>query len=282
MAIHLLSTILFIPQTMDKHIKREALIQKLLSYQNVNGLLTLVCVPAGYGKTTLILEFLEAVDRVCGWISLDEGDNDVIIFLSYFIESMKKAEITIGNEIEYLALDTSFNSVHIILTEIINCITASKEKIILVLDDYHLIKSQKVDEIVKFLIENQPSNLHMIIITRQDPQFPLSRLRVKGRLAEIRMGELCFSENESQDFFHKSMDIEISNNSIEKVTSHTEGWIAGTQLAGHMFKGLNAEQVENVINKFNCTHSYIWSTVLLRHWILPLCYKLRMASEGRK
>lgn len=257
MAISLISTKLFIPQITNKHIRRDVLIQKLLSYQHVNGLLTLVCAPAGYGKTTLILEFLEAVDKTCGWISLDEGDNDASVFLAYFIESIKKAGITIGNDIEYLAIDASFNSFHLILTEIVNCITAFMKDIILVLDDYHLIKSQKIDEIIKFLLENQPANLHMIIITRQDPQFPLSRLRVKGRLVEIRMGELCFSNNESIDFFHKSMSVEISNKSIEKVKLYTEGWIAGMQLAGLMIMGLSNEEVEDVVNKFDGTHSYI-------------------------
>lgn len=257
MSVPILSTKLFVPQITKRHIKREELLNKLIKSYNMDRQLTLVCAPAGYGKTTLVLELLSAVDSPCAWISLDGEDDDSNRFLSYFVASLKKAGIAIGNDVLYLVSDFNFNTVNIVLTGIINNITEFSDKVVLVLDDYHLIKSQEVNNIVKYILENQPLNLHMIITSREDPQFPLSRLRVNDRITEMRMGELCFSDNECDEFYLKAMDIIISRQSVEKITKLTEGWIAGMQLAGLLFKGLQEKQVEEVIDKFNGTHSYI-------------------------
>ena len=112
----ILSTKLFIPQITQKHIKREDLLRKLVRSYNLNSQLTLICAPAGYGKTTTVLELLSAVNSSSAWISLDEGDNDVSRFFSYIIAALKKAGIAIGDEIQYLASDVTFNSVNTILT----------------------------------------------------------------------------------------------------------------------------------------------------------------------
>jgi LuxR family maltose regulon positive regulatory protein len=257
MAIPILSTKLYIPEITDKHVKREELFKKLQRSCDMSRHLTLVCAPAGYGKTTLVLEFLSSVKVPCAWISLDEGDNDINRFLTYLVMAIKKAGVEIGDEVLYLVSDFNFNSVNSILTQIINSISEFKEKVILILDDFHLIKSNEVNNLIKFLLENQPGNLQMIITSREDPQFPLSRLRVHDRITEIRMGELCFSSSESNEFYNNIMDVKVSSEAIDKIISLTEGWIAGMQLAGLLFKGLKEEQVEEFIDRFNGTHSYI-------------------------
>jgi LuxR family maltose regulon positive regulatory protein len=129
----------------------------------------------------------------------------------------------------------------------------------------------------------------MVIITREDPQFPLSRLRANGRITEIRMVDLSFSENESDEFYLKAMGIRISSRSTEKITRLTEGWVAGMQLAGLLFKGLGEEQIEEAINKFNGNHSYIIDYLVeevlnrqkqeIRDFLRKTCILERMNAE---
>ena len=251
----ILATKLFMPQVTDNHVKRHELLKK--KSQSMNHQLTLVCAPAGYGKTTFVLEMVANANCACAWISLDEGDNDLSRFFAYLIAALRKASLAVGSEAEYLMSDTSFNSVNVILTTIINRITAAGEKLILVLDDYHYIRSSQVNDAVKYLSENQPPNLHIVIITREDPQFPLARLRVQQRLTEVRMGDLSFSHDESAMLIQKTIDAKITSQAIQRVTERTEGWAAGIQIAGLMFKGLTEEQVDEVINRLSGSNSYI-------------------------
>lgn len=198
MALPLLTTKLFIPQISEKHILRDALTKKLVMGVHNNDQLTLVCAPAGYGKTTLVLEFLHSANCASAWLSLDEGDNDPGRFLAYLIAALKNLGVSIGNDIDSLVSDSGFHTTETVLTMLINCMNPCSDKKILVLDDYHLIRSQKINDMLRFILEYQPPHLHMVIISREDPQIPLARLRMKGRLTEIRMGDLLFTEEETK------------------------------------------------------------------------------------
>lgn len=253
----LLFTKLFIPQISDNHILRKAQLKKLRAGLERNNQLSLVCAPAGYGKITLVLEFLQAVDENTAWVSLDDGDNDPQRFLLYLTAALKNSGMEIGKDVETLITDIGFSKSDTVLTMLINSIANLKDKVILVLDDYHLIRSPKINEIIKFLLDHQPINLHLVILSREDPKLPLASLRMRDKLTEIRLGELLFSYEEASEFFHSAIGRKISNQDVEKVTMRTEGWIAGLQLAALLLKNYSEAQMEDFFHKFDGTNSYI-------------------------
>lgn len=257
MSTSILSTKLFIPEIRNNYVIRRSLIDKLVSGINRNNKLTLVSAPAGYGKTTLVVEFLNSINLVSTWISLDDGDNDLTRFYSYLISALKKAGVSIGSDTEKVALDYNLSSTNAAITMIINDISSLSEKIILVLDDFHFIDNPQVIGVVKYLLEHQPSNFHLVIITREDPHLPLPRLRVQGKVTEIRMEDLCFAREETADFLTRVMGLKLSDEAIDKITFRTEGWIAGLQLAGLSLNGSEEQEIGEFIRAFNDTHRYI-------------------------
>jgi LuxR family maltose regulon positive regulatory protein len=253
----ILSTKLFIPEIRDNCIQRNALVHRLVNGINAGNKLTLVTAPAGYGKTTLVLELLKVVDFVKGWISLNESDNDVIQFFSYLIAALKNAGVAISSSTEEVATDFNLASTNAPLAMIINDIAAQKKKIILALDDYHYIQSTLVSDSVNFLIEHQPPNLHLVIITREDPALPLPRLRAQGKISEIRMDDLSFSVQETADFFSNVMMLKLSGEAINAIAARTEGWVAGLQLVGLSLNGCEEQGVGEFLKEFHDTHRYI-------------------------
>lgn len=257
MPASILSTKLFIPGIRDNYIARNTLVGRLINGINMSNKLTLVSAPAGYGKTTLVLELLKSVDSSCAWISLDENDNDAAQFFSYMIAALNNAGANIGSGTEEVARDFNLSSTNTPMTMIINDISASQGKFILVWDDFHCINSSQVNDSVAFLVEHQPPNLHLVIITREDPCFPLSRIRAQGKISEIRMEDLCFSREETADFFSRVMGLDLSDEAIAAISSRTEGWAAGLQLAGLSLNGCGEQDAQEFIQVLNETHRYI-------------------------
>jgi LuxR family transcriptional regulator, maltose regulon positive regulatory protein len=253
----ILSTKLFVPEIRSNFVIRKSLVDKLIHGININNKLTLVSAPAGYGKTTLVLELLNSIHLANAWISLDDSDNDFIQFLSYLIAALKKAGVTIEGNTEEAACDISMSLTNLPITMIINDISSLKEKAILILDDFHFIHNPQVIEAVKYLLEHQPPDFHLVIITREDPQLPLSRLRVHEKLTEIRMEDLCFSRDEAEDFLLRVMGLKLSDKVVEAIVSRTEGWIAGLQLAGLSLNGYDEKDIEEFIRIFSDNHRYI-------------------------
>ncbi len=253
----LLTTKLFIPQLSEKHITRKNLLKKLIAgYQN-NNQLTLICAPAGYGKTTLALEFINSLPMRSAWLSLDDGDNDLHRFLLYFCEAIRNAGVNIADDVTAMISDAGIQNMEHIITLVINCVTEYQEKVTLTFDDFHIIHALKVKEIFKFIIDHQPPNLHLILISREDPQLPLARLRMKNKLTEIRIGELLFTNDEATEFFHLMNGISINDQSVEKVNQRTEGWVAGIVLAALLLNGYEEDQMEDFLHKFDGTNHYI-------------------------
>lgn len=253
----LLSTKLFIPEIRKNYVQRIHLLKKLIKGINSGSKLTLVSAPAGYGKTTLALEFLQSVNIANAWISLDEGDNDIVQFLSYLITALKKIMGATGSGMEDAALDFRLASSNVPMTMMINEISLQSRKVILVLDDFHYIHSDPVIDAVKFLLDHQPPNLHIVITTREDPPLPLPRIRAQGRITEIRMEDLCFNRDESAEFLSRVMNLKLSNEAVDAIAERTEGWIAGLQLAGLSLKGCDEYDVDEFLRIFLGTHSYI-------------------------
>ncbi|MBI9046269.1 MAG: hypothetical protein JEZ06_17375 [Anaerolineaceae bacterium] len=242
----LISTKYFIPPIRPELVPRQRLIEQL--NEGLHRKLTLISAPAGFGKTTLVADWLQSqVDDapspfMVGWLSLDEADNDVVRFLTYLISALNRLqglETAIGLGALQMAQSPQPPSPEMILTAVINEIAQVTEKIVLVLDDYHLIDMQQVHESLNFLIENLPPQLHLIIATREDPLLPLSRLRARGQLTELRATDLRFSNSEAAEFLNQMMGLNLSTDDIAALETRTEGWIAGLQLAALSMQGLD-------------------------------------------
>ena len=229
MTTPILTTKLYIPQPRPQLVARAPLLAQL--DEGLAGKLTLVSAPAGFGKTMLVAAWVARLDRPVAWLSLDDGDSDLNRFLAYLVAALQKLAPDVGN-----GLLAAFNSpqpppLELILTRLINELSALPEPGLLVLDDYHSLDSVAVDQALAFLVEHLPPQLHLLITTREDPPLPLARLRARGQLNELRLADLRFSLLETTDFLNQLMGLQLSNTQIEALASRTEGWIAGLQLA---------------------------------------------------
>ncbi|MEJ2513507.1 MAG: hypothetical protein P8Y72_18150, partial [Anaerolineales bacterium] len=204
---------------------------------------------AGFGKTTLVSHWVENLRNnseidtqpiKVAWLSLDEGDNDSVRFLTYFISAMKQIEGIVddfGQGVLSMLQASQPPSANTILVSLINDLAAISEKIIFILDDYHLIEAEPVNQALVFLLENLPPQLHLVIATRQDPPLSLGRLRARNQVTEIRAADLRFSESEAADFLNQVMGLNLSSGDIAELETRTEGWIAGLQLAAISMRG---------------------------------------------
>ncbi len=193
MSAPILATKLYIPPPRPKLIPRLHLINQL--NDGLSRKLTLISAPAGFGKTTLVSEWVASYERPVAWLSLDEQDNDLTRFLTYLIAALQtiSAEIGIGIFKALHASQPQPPAAESILTSLLNEITTFQENFILVLDDYHVIDAQPIDNALTFLLEHQPPQMHLVITTREDPQLPLARLRVRNQLTELRAADLRFT-----------------------------------------------------------------------------------------
>ncbi|HEX5807327.1 MAG TPA: LuxR C-terminal-related transcriptional regulator, partial [Anaerolineales bacterium] len=192
---------------------------------------TLLSAPAGFGKTTLLSEWIAVCDRPVAWLSLDEGDSDPVRFLMYLVAALQTISPEVGKGLESAFQSPQPPPMGVILTALLNDITAMGEKFILVLDDYHVVDSKPVDRALTFLLEHQPPHMHLVIATREDPDLPLARVRAQGRLNELRAAALRFTPMEATEFLDRVMGLTLSAADIAALETRTEGWIAGLQLA---------------------------------------------------
>lgn len=215
MLTQLLATKLYIPSSRTSLVGRIRLIQKLEEGCRLGYPLTLVSAPAGFGKTTLVAQWLQNSGRPFAWLSLDKEDNEVPRFWSYFIAALQTMDGTLGKgTLSLLSSSSSFNTINAptisskewvkgMLTGLINEIASTDRELILALDDYQYIDAQVIHESLTFLIENCPSNLHLVLLTRQDPLIPLARLRIHNQLTEIRGQQLRFTREDISQFLMK-------------------------------------------------------------------------------
>ena len=244
MSFPILVTKLFIPATRPELVTRPRLIKRL--DDGINRKLTLISAPAGFGKSTLVTEWLttkgdNALSPFCvAWVSLDENDNDPVRFLTYLVESLHRLKGTdnaIGTGALVMLRSPQPPPSETVLTSLINEIAGLECKIFLVLDDYHLIETSAVHDALTFLLENLPSQLHLVITTREDPLLPLPRWRTRNQLTEIRAADLRFTAIEAAEFLNQVMGLSLSMEDIAALETRTEGWIAGLQLAALTLQG---------------------------------------------
>lgn len=267
MSTPLLATKLYCPPPRANLVPRPRLLERLdAGLYQANGFtrkLTLVSAPAGYGKTTLIAEWLNkrnrggrikdeiqsfasAQDRPSSlilhpprvaWLTLDEGDNDPARYLAYFVAALRGVDESIGDTALSTLQSPQPPSSEIVLTTLINDIAAVAAPIILALDDYHVIHTLPIHRQLTFLLDHLPPQIHLVILTREDPLLPIARLRARGQVLEIRQDDLRFTADETVDFLERVMGLSLSSDEIAALERRTEGWIAGLQLAALSMQG---------------------------------------------
>jgi LuxR family maltose regulon positive regulatory protein len=249
----LLTTKLYVPRARAELVSRPRLIERL--NKGVTRKLTLVSAPAGFGKTTLVTEWLSGLDRLHTWLSLDEDDNDPARFFTYLLAALRKIGPNIGQAAQAMLQAPQPPPPESFFTSLINDIAATPQPFVLVLDDYHLIQRMPIHQQLSFLLEHQPPQMHLVIITREDPPLPLFRWRARGQTVEIRQADLKFTEEEAADFLRRVMRLELSSADVAALHRRTEGWIAGLQLAALSMRG--RDDVHQLVQSFAGSHRYI-------------------------
>ena len=198
--------------------------------------LTLVSAPAGYGKSTLVAEWVRQVKRPVAWLSLEEGEDDPLRFFSYFITSLRQIDARLGVELNAVLAAGQLPPTEVLVATLVNDLLKVKSAFICVLDDFQFIQDKMILEVLNSLITQRLDTLHLVLVTREDPALPLARLRAKNQLTEIRAADLRFDEAEIECFLCGGMGLALSEQDILHLAQRTEGWAAGLQLAAIAMK----------------------------------------------
>jgi len=250
----ILQTKLYIPPIRPELVSRPRLIERLNAGLPAGRKLTLVSAPAGFGKTTLVSEWVAGCERLepkvrAAWLSLDKGDNDPTRFLAYLVAALRTIAPSIGEGVLNALQSPQPPPTESILTALLNEITAIPDNFVLALDDYHVIDAKPVDAstnvdvstnvdlALTFLLEHLPPQMHLVITTREDPNIPLARYRARGQLTELRVADLRFTPSEAAGFLNQVMGLNLSAEDVAMLETRTEGWIAGLQLAALSMQG---------------------------------------------
>jgi LuxR family maltose regulon positive regulatory protein len=225
--------------------------------EGLPGKLTLICAPAGFGKTTLASSWLAHAGLPAAWLSLDEDDNDFTRFWTYFIAALQTIRPETGTDMLTLLRALPQPPSHTILTLLINDLTAISDKFILVLDGYHAIENKTIDQALDFFIDHIPPNVHMVLTSRVDPNFSLARLRANGLLNELRSNDLRFNQTESAKFLQQMTGLSLTAAEVAALDRRTEGWIAGLQMAALSLRQREATDIAQFIEDFSGSHRYI-------------------------
>lgn len=294
--IPLLDTKLSIPRPRAGLVHRSRLTERL----NQECHLILVVASAGWGKSSVVCDWCaQQADNSVAWLSIDTGDNDPTRFLLYLAAACSKVRPGLGDTTRSLLQSPQPASVESALTILLNEINTLDRALTIVLDDYHLIESQAIHDAITFLLDHQPPTLRLIIASRVDPPLPLSRLRVRGQLRELRASDLRFTQEEAALFLNRSMGLKLDAVAVERLEARTEGWIAGLQLAAlslegrtdptaflDSFTGSNRYIVdylfdEVLANQSEVVQNFLMETALLNRLCGPLCEAVTGQTHGQ-
>jgi len=246
------------PFTRPILVSRPRLQERLL--EGLRFPLTLVVAPAGSGKTTLVAATIAEACMPVAWLSLDPDDNQVGRFLTYLLAALQRVDPRIGDESAQRSAATRQVSPEIILIRLINDLEGVGQEMALVLDDYQFINNQDVHEQVAFLLEHCPKTFHLVIASRSDPPLPVSRLRARAQLVELRAADLRFTADEAAPFLNDVMGLGLDAGSVAALEERTEGWVAGLQMAALCMR--DREDVPGFIEGFSGTNRFILDYLL--------------------
>ncbi len=249
----ILATKLHIPATRPKAVPRPRLIERL--NEGLHHKLTLISAPAGFGKTTLVSEWLAGIKQPAAWLSLDEGDSDPTRFIAYLVAALRSVAANMGEGVLVALQSPQSQPSESILTALLNEIAAIPETFIVILDDYHVIDAKPVEDALAFLLEHLPPRMHLVIASREDPRLPLARMRAKGQMAELRAADLRFTPAETTEFLNRMMGLGLSAGDIAALETRTEGWITGLQLAAISMRG--HDDASGFIRSFTGSHRFV-------------------------
>ncbi len=242
--------------------------QRLLDQLEESGDLPLVMVsaPAGYGKSTLVAEWLEKSDRPVAWLSLDSGDSDPSVFLRYVVTAVETV-FPGGCALTKSALAApELPPAKALAGQLANELDSIEASFTLVLDDYHLIEGTAVHDLIGELLKYPAADAHLVIVTRRDPPLPLASLRANNRLAEIRFGDLKFSRGEAGALMENLLGKPLSDAAMNRLMELSEGWVAGLQLVALAVR--NRSDAEEFLLRLEGTipdiRDYLLSEVLAR------------------
>ena len=249
----LLATKLYIPTWHPGLLSRPRLIEQL--NQGIERKLTLISASAGFGKTTVVSEWVARCERPVAWLSLHEADSDPPRFLAYLIAALQTVAEAVGHGLLTALRSPQPPSLESMLTVLLNELAAVPDKFVLVLDDFHVIDAPAIDQALTFLIEHMPPRMHLVIATRVDPRLPLARLRSRGQLTELRAAELRFTATEAAAFLNQTMGLNLSADHVAALDQRTEGWIAGLQLAAISMRG--HDDAAGFVSSFTGSHRFV-------------------------
>ncbi len=253
----LLLTKLFVPSIRPNLVPRPQLVKQLNQKLNLGSKLTLLSAPAGFGKTSLVANWLNESDFQIAWLALDKDDNDQARFIAYLVAALQKANRENGKSVQPMLNSPQKPAMEMLISTLINDISiqGAQSQIVLVLDDYHLIDDQSIHKTLTFLIEHQPPQLHLVLISREDPPLHLSLLRGRGEMTEIRLADLRFTTQETSTLLNDTMGLNLDASQIEILETRTEGWVSGLQLAALSMQGRS--DVVGFVRSFAGSNRYI-------------------------
>jgi LuxR family maltose regulon positive regulatory protein len=253
MKTDLLASKFYFPPHRQNLVQRPHLLESLDA--GLGGKLTLVSAPAGFGKTTAVSEWIRYCGLPTAWLSLDKNDNDLSRFLIYLIAALQRIDPEIGVKVQSVLEESPSPHFEILLTRLISEIERLPDQSIIVLDDYHLIHSKAVHDAINFLIEYLPPTIHLVICGRTDPPLPISRLRVRGEVNEVRTTQLRFTKGEVTAFLNDRMGFDLSSDGVAALEARTEGWVASLKLAALSMRG--RDDWPEFIKKFSGSNRYV-------------------------
>lgn len=252
MNIPIQSTKLYIPPPRAKVVLRPRLVERL--NEGLHRKLTVISASAGYGKTTLVSSWAASCDRPVAWLSMDEGDNDPARFLIHLSAALQTISGGKGEGVSGLLQSPQPPPIESVISALLHE-TIIPGPCILVLDDYHLVKSEPVGHAISFLLEHMPPQMHLVLSTREEPRLPLPRLRVRDQLTDLRAADLRFTYAEAADFLGQVMGLHLSPADIALLETRTEGWIAGLQLAALSIR--EQKDTSSFIRSFTGNHPFV-------------------------
>ncbi len=248
----LLITKLYVPRPGHNLVSRPRLIGRL--NEGLRRKLTLISAPAGFGKTTLLSEWVQGAMPVA-WVSLDEGDNDPVRFWSYVVAALDRVLAGLGASAMPLLQTAIPAPIESFLTDLINKLATVPHEFALALDDYHVVHAVPIHHGLIHLLKHLPPSMHLLIATRADPLLPLARLRARGQMVELRAGDLRFTLEEAAAFLNGVIGLDLSADDVGALEEHTEGWVAGLQLAALSMRG--REDLHGFVSAFAGSQRYV-------------------------